>query len=347
MLPTKNGTVTIIPDGTPWSQDIPVVTRSKPEDKPQKDDKPAELKAFLGDRVLARNIAFMRDAWIILEAAYASAEGDVGRLYEAIKTMLFSFAGSSHKKYATYLLELLTNLEFESSPALRDALLSMSLVSLNGETFCAGDFLQEFFNRLTEAIVQHKGIEYGAAFIRQVWSRNLHNIARLKTDWLKDTSLRPHSARRPKEPKRAALNILLPFYRDAQLASRRLGRQIEIDDFDDTACGFNNLDNGFLKRWRTKTCHSRGLQQRHTGQDSEEADSVHNDNPEEGDTEVDDDEPDGQLPALTHVRLVDGELIYEPVNIDEEARALVQILDAVHAAGGDEADEDSVSDEEQ
>lgn len=109
----------------------------------------------MGDRVLARNIVFIRRACISREVAYVMAKGDVGRLYEAVKMMLFTFAGFSHKKYATYLLEMLTNLEFESPPELQEALLAVSLTSLSGQTFCALDFYQEYFNRLSEAVAQH------------------------------------------------------------------------------------------------------------------------------------------------------------------------------------------------
>jgi hypothetical protein len=45
---------------------------------------------FLGDRVLARSIVFMRDTLISREVAYAIAEGDVGRAYEGIKVCQYS-----------------------------------------------------------------------------------------------------------------------------------------------------------------------------------------------------------------------------------------------------------------
>ena len=50
------------------------------------------------------------------------------------------------------------------------------LVNMNGHSgsFCALDFMQEYFNRLLEAIVQWKGVDYGAPYIRSVIARNLH-----------------------------------------------------------------------------------------------------------------------------------------------------------------------------
>ena len=40
---------------------------------------------FAGDRVLARSIAFMREAMWAREIAYAVADGDAGRMYEILK----------------------------------------------------------------------------------------------------------------------------------------------------------------------------------------------------------------------------------------------------------------------
>lgn len=47
--------------------------------------KDAEEKCFDGDRVLANTISFMADACVLEEFNYAIAEGDVGRVYEAMK----------------------------------------------------------------------------------------------------------------------------------------------------------------------------------------------------------------------------------------------------------------------
>jgi hypothetical protein len=137
----------------------------------------------------------MRDTMISREAALASAEGNAGRLYEAIKVMLFTFAGSSHSNYTGYLLEMITKLELESSPDLKQAILHLSLVNLRGDEghFSAGDFIQEYFNRLLESIVQKKGVEYGDHFVRNIWSRNLHHVARLKSTWLDGIGLASRS----------------------------------------------------------------------------------------------------------------------------------------------------------
>jgi uncharacterized protein YheU (UPF0270 family) len=87
-----------------------------------------------------------------------------------LQVFLFMFTGSSHSKYTMYLLEFLTNFELESSQQLQETTLNSMLVNLSGRegSFAAGDIIQEFFNRLLEAILKRKGADFGDAFIRLV-----------------------------------------------------------------------------------------------------------------------------------------------------------------------------------
>ncbi|KAJ6537322.1 hypothetical protein B0H10DRAFT_1631567, partial [Mycena sp. CBHHK59/15] len=109
-------------------------------------------KQYDGDFVLAQEIDFIRDTMNSRKLATAVAEGDIGRLYECIKYMLFTFGGSSHTNYLGYLLKTVMNLEFESSPGLKWALLRGLVWNLTGRRdHCEeGDFIVEFFNRLLE-----------------------------------------------------------------------------------------------------------------------------------------------------------------------------------------------------
>lgn len=175
--------------GTEWTELAPEAISDNKKKKKRPSFKP--MASFSGDQVLAKSMTFMHDMLLSREATYALADGDVGRLYEVIKSMLFTFAGSSHTNYMNYLLETITNLEFESSPSLRDALLHLSLVNLTGTegAFSAGDLVQEYFNRILEAVVQRKGVEYGDDFIQNHWAQNLHHIGRLKHTFLEGVGL--------------------------------------------------------------------------------------------------------------------------------------------------------------
>ncbi|KAH7918111.1 hypothetical protein BV22DRAFT_1108446 [Leucogyrophana mollusca] len=141
-----------VPQGTAWTG----IQQSASLDTPK-----SEL--FRGDLVLAKEISYLRDTMLSRECALATAEGDVGRVYEAMKSFMqimpFTFAGLTHTKYVSYLLERITSLELESSPELYDAMLRSMLVNLTGRpgSFCALDFMQEYFNRLLEAILAPLG----------------------------------------------------------------------------------------------------------------------------------------------------------------------------------------------
>jgi hypothetical protein len=217
-------------------------------------------KPFTGDQSLGRSISFMRDAMFAREMTLATADGDVGRLWEIIKVMVFTFAGSSHSNYTNYLLEMITKIELESDEDLRRALLQLTLVNLSGREghWSAGDFIQEYFNRLLEAIVQHKGVEYGDTFIRETWSRNIHHVARLKLSWFDAVGLQPRSRRHTGAEQDAEVRILLEHYKVSELHSFHAGRTFDTEPYvDDFQKGIQKLQNGKLQKWVHKTTNSR------------------------------------------------------------------------------------------
>jgi hypothetical protein len=158
--------------------------------------------------------------------------------------MLFTFAGSSHSKYTTYLLETVCNLELESSPALRNAILRSTLVNLTGlpGSFIAADIMQEYFNRLLEALAEKKGVEYGSTFLREVVSPNLHHFARIKLDLRDGIGLQKHSGRHATHHLKPEVHTLLKTYSSVELHFRRPERVINEDDKDDFARGMGSRD---------------------------------------------------------------------------------------------------------
>ncbi|KAF8174754.1 hypothetical protein BJ912DRAFT_1024608 [Pholiota molesta] len=224
----------VVPHGTESARHIPGMPTSN------NIDTAAPAKKFDGDQVLARSVSFMRDAMFVREMTLATADGDVGRIWEIIKVMLFTFAGSSHSNYTKYLLEMITKIELEANEDLRKALLQITLVNLSGREghWSAGDFIQEYFNRLLEAIVQRKGVEYGDKFVRQTWSRNIHHVARLKLSWFDAVGLQSRSGTHTGAKQDAELRILLEHYKASGLHSFYSGH-------------------GKLEKWIQKTTSSR------------------------------------------------------------------------------------------
>ena len=116
-------------------------------------------------------------------------------------------------------MEFICRLELESSRELREAVLKATLVNLSGRpgAFTPADVMQEFFNRLLEAIVEKKGVEYGDTFIRDVISRNLHHFARIKMDLREGVELSKRSARHSVPHVNPEIRTLLQVYKDCEL----------------------------------------------------------------------------------------------------------------------------------
>jgi len=239
--------------------------------------------------------------------------------------MLFTFAGSGHTNYTSYLLEMICEIELESSPALREAFLSSLLVNPAGEKggFVAGDIYQEGLNRCIEPVVQRKDCEYGSWHIRHVWARNLKDIQELKSEFRSSVGLSKRSGRHKDPHEKPEFKILLREYREAELHLRRPGRVISGDmqdeespkvrDVDNMLKGIKSLTNGGLKKWTAKTMRSRGLRE---GTDSEVT-VVCADEGEDGFEheenmwEQDDEEVDGGQLTFGIAHAKDGELVIE------------------------------------
>ena len=76
--------------------------------------------------------------------------------------MLFTFAGSSQSKYATYTLKMICTLELETSPALKDGILLNWLVNSEclPENFIEGDLHQEHYNGELDESEDHNDAEW-------------------------------------------------------------------------------------------------------------------------------------------------------------------------------------------
>lgn len=302
-------------------------------------------KPFTGDQILARSISFIRDTMLAREFSIATADGDVGRLWEVIKVMVFTFAGSSHSNYTHYLLEMITDLELESSSELRHAVLRLTLVNLTGQEghWSAGDFVQEYFNRLLEAIVQRKGVEYGDTFIRQTWARNLHHVGRLKLSWMEGAGLKRRSTKHQGAKKDAEIRILMDLYRETELHSFRSGRSLDNEPYiDDFQKGTEKLE-GKLPKWLKKTINSRGLQGKgvectlptvNATEDGGNSDSDGEDHEEEP-------QPFEGRPLLRFTAIVDGELVIDGIGSKDMEDMVDEVIEV-----GDDSDLESSDEEE-
>ena len=260
-----------------------------------------------------------------------------------LQVMLFSFAGSSHSKYTTYLLEFLTNFELESSRELRETTLNAMLVNLSGMdgAFAEGDIIQEFFNRLLEAILERKGAEFGDMFIRQVISRNLHHMGRVKNELRDGLGLAAKTAHHSEPHTKAEVKTLLNEYARHELHSRRPGRTMDHGDVDNFQRGWETLSKGKLRRWVTDTVQSRGIGFRSVS-DAKDPDSDDEDSKDEEDTA----DAEATAPTFGSMRMVNGQFIVDIMSFEETIRKYTEFLEVGKGAGSESDAETTEMDED-
>lgn len=251
--------------------------------------------------------------------------------------MLFTFAGSSHSKYTTYLLQFITNLELESSQPLRETTLNSMLVNLSGRAggFTTGDLIQEFFNRLLEAIIERKGADFGDIFIRQIVSRNLHHMGWVKTELRDGLGLAARAGRHSDPHMKPEVKTLLRQYARHELHSRRSGRSMDEGDVDDFQRGWEKLAKGKLRKWVVETVQSRGLKDTlcPSGNDSNRECDASDDEGDEEDSDTENVGVGGDAPTFGSMSMVDGEFIIESVDFEETLHDYLALLEAEKEEG--------------
>ncbi|KAJ7440755.1 hypothetical protein FB451DRAFT_1344070 [Mycena latifolia] len=303
-------------------------TTKKPK-KPRKPKVKPIPKPCSGDFVLAQDMDFIRDALNSRKLTTAVARGDISRMYECIKYLLFTFGGSTHTNYLNYVLETVMNLELECSPGLKIALLRGLVWNLSGiHGHCEeGDFIVEFFNRLLEDVVEHKSAQFDDLFIRDIISRNLRHIAQIKVAWRTGVGMEKKAHKHADPHTKPEMRTLLKLYKDTELHSRRLGikklregalqtsvakttsnRQVFRTDTVKTRTGANNTNGGE---------DSAGSNEDSPESDAAGTESSSSDESDESDSESDSesDEEDPSSPKFFATRgstfLVDGELVFD------------------------------------
>lgn len=201
--------------------------------------------------------------------------------------------------------------------------------------------MQEFFNRLLEAIVEKKGVEYGDTFIRDVIARNLHHFARIKLELCVGVGLAKQSGRHAAPHVNPEVQTLLQVYHEHELHRRRPGCVFKDDDKDDFDKGISKLQSTKLKRWIHETTTTRGLLLKDVSL-SQPADlGVSSDS---DDSDSDDEEPETICPPLQFPEVVDGQLIFrEMENLSDtvdEFLSQFEGSDMVHEAPTSESDMD-------
>lgn len=262
------------------------------------------------------------------------------------KTMLWTFAGSSHSKYASYTLEMLCSLELESSEQLKDAIMLNWLVNVQGGpgNFIEGDIAQEHLNNELDESRDHADAEWDGNLMRNIISRNVGHFLRLKKEWRAGLGLMGKSGKHTEPHNKPEIKRLLEHYKDVELHLFRSGRQYDTKDVDDYSRGYNKLAGGSLQKWINDTTRARGLMT--------ELEETEDHQVNEEDDELEEDVME-HTPGVSY--MVDGELVVETaqdliwqteeLEAEQQRAAHDNEIDTVDNEGDDEELEVSYVDE--
>ncbi|PBK92339.1 hypothetical protein ARMGADRAFT_1105106 [Armillaria gallica] len=216
-----------IPLGKSWISQVASSEETVDQDGSEKDI-PFKEDGFIGDRILANSMLYLRDFSWWVEMVYAIADGDIGRAFAVLKIWIFTFAGASNQNYVNYLLETYCLFKFEASKSLRDALWNNWLVNLTGElgNWIECDLLQEHYNRWLEDMVGKHGGKFDDSFYRQTISPNVHCFLRIKEEFEAAFELGRRSKSHTSPHLRDEYKILLTIFREEQVHKFRSTRSM-------------------------------------------------------------------------------------------------------------------------
>ncbi|THV01769.1 hypothetical protein K435DRAFT_654641 [Dendrothele bispora CBS 962.96] len=171
---------------------------------------------FDGDHSLANSIAFKMQfgSWLLLD--HAIKGGDVGRVMELLKIWIFMFAGSNHLKYTTYLLGLHCLLKYESSEALRVAILNNYLIKFGIEAQ-ERDLMIEHHVFKLEDMVSKAGGNFDGHFYRNIIAPNVDNMIRLNRSLMSAVDLSNRKNTHTSPNMCPELLILMNYLKESEL----------------------------------------------------------------------------------------------------------------------------------
>ncbi|KAJ6448685.1 hypothetical protein C8R45DRAFT_1084422 [Mycena sanguinolenta] len=217
---------------------------------------------FEGDRVLANTIAFRRDFLLYMELSDAILEGDIGRVCEVLKLLIFFFASASKQNYTTILLDVYCLFKFEATKELKDAIWNNWVVNLTGELRknVPDDELQEWHNRFHEDMVPKHGGSFDDPFFRETISPNVNFFQRLKEEMEKAFALKAHRKTHTSSSTTHEIQTLTAMYRREKVHLFCPGRSKEHTATDLINEGYTTLDKGKLSDFlRNSTEHAKVL----------------------------------------------------------------------------------------
>ncbi|THH07257.1 hypothetical protein EW146_g9376 [Bondarzewia mesenterica] len=253
LRPSRNAHLDDIPEGPAWTAGQPTTIPSPTNDsaKPFYGET-VPPKQFDGDWLLANCMMLMRNGIWFLEYCKAIALGDIGRTWEVIKLLIFTFVGAGNTNYTTYLVEMYCNITYDYPEVTREALFNNWLVNLQGQPghFLELDLMQEHFNFWLEELAQHKGKEFDDDWYWEVLSMHVHHFIRLTKEMEANVNLKECRTNHVEPHMDNELREVIRLCREHDLHVRRQGRDWGFHISDDQTLGYNLLTReGKMDEW--------------------------------------------------------------------------------------------------
>lgn len=152
-----------------------------------------------------------------------------------------------------YTLEMITNLELESSPQLKAAFLRNMLINPSGEAgrYMEGDLYLEHLNLELEDMIKKKSAEWDSPHLRNVIAPNTVHFVTLKNSLREGIGLAKRRGKHTAPHSRPEVKKLLEVYAQTDLHRFRKGRHYGdwTADINTYGKGVKAMMEGKLKNW--------------------------------------------------------------------------------------------------
>ncbi|KAF7371359.1 hypothetical protein MSAN_00772000 [Mycena sanguinolenta] len=209
----------------------------------------AERNFSGGDQVIVNLVHFMRVTFWYLELCAGIAEGDIGRVFEVIKLLRFSFWGAGSTNYGNELLELACHFLYEWSDPLRLTVLENYLVNPTGRIghWLELDLLQEHFNFWIKALFNSKSHDFDGKHLSEAVGLNITGISKLRERFPGLFGLKKNGQKHRNITPFDDINRLGTHFRENHILEWESGRNQPYVVGDEFAEGVHVLSSGTLK----------------------------------------------------------------------------------------------------
>ncbi|KAJ7840470.1 hypothetical protein B0H13DRAFT_2239514 [Mycena leptocephala] len=204
----------------------PKVTKKRKGTRAKKAKAAESVNSFGNDQSLATTINFIRMTFWYLEMCAAIAEGDIGRVFEVLKVLRFSFWGAGSTNYGNEMLELACNFLYDFPPALQHAVLNNYLANTIGSLghWLELDLLQEHFNFWIKRLFNSKSHDFDSKYLAEAVGLNIHGISSIRDRFPGIFGFKKNQGKHKNADTMNDLNALGTHYRDDHIMQYVPGR---------------------------------------------------------------------------------------------------------------------------